>query len=146
MSGRYTFINEAYIGIITNLRIILLTTFDFEVGISFTFGSRFSLQASEGSVDTSADLFSIYVTNEDEHHVFRSVPIVIIVDQLTQTWIFQVFRQSDDRTCIRMPFVCFAGNKFLLYASWIILIHIIFFVYTFQLGLESTEYRFDHTL
>ena len=146
MSGRYTFIYEAYIGIITDLCIILLTAFDFKVGISFTFGSRFSLQASESSVDTSADLFSIYVTNEDEHHVFRSVPIVIIVDQLTQTWVFQVFRQSDNRACVGMSFVCLAWDKLLLYAAWIVLVHVIFLIYTFQLGLESTEYWINHTL
>ena len=42
VSGRYAFVYEAYIGVITDFSIILLATFNFKVRISFTFRSSLS--------------------------------------------------------------------------------------------------------
>ena len=146
MSRGHALIGQAYHGVVAHLGGVLLASLDVEVGVGLAFGRGAFGQASEGGVDASADLLCVDVAHQNQYHVFGGVPVVVELDELAQARVLQVFGQADDGARIGMSLECLARYKLALYASGVVLIHIIFLVHTFQLGLEQAEYGVDEAL
>ncbi len=109
-------------------------------------GQLFGLQAAECLLNHRLGLFRIEITDQYQCHVVRHVPSVVEFNQLAQTRIFQVFRQTDHISLVGVPCVDFGEQVLADVRLHIVLIHIVFLEHVLQLGLERTEYRVNQTV
>ena len=103
---------------------------------------RIRLHASKVFLDHRHHFIRLEIARKADGHVVRHIPLVVVVLDIDDGRILEVFLRTESGLCtIRMVREQRACDRFKQLASVLCRVHVAFFVYGFQLGVESADYQ-----